>query len=286
MATNRFTIVYEAEAQRFKLCKIILNGDGTYFITVPYHVSDKVYLSKQTVNFLDPNNIHRDPPIEYSLIDDDEHRLKLSHHPDGFVQFSGHNIVSGRNADGSPKGIGLQSWPLNRPTAGPACAICIQNPLAFKKAETQTSADIIFKAEDLYSTAADNGLVIETYYFPGTWRRFVRVSNVGPVIWFKHPSGAIVEARVCKSPPDDWNTGFIGLDLWPAPINLGETSGFTISSPTGGLRYNTDNQLEGEGLYAWYPPIKDEIKARFVNLAFAPRNDPPYTKGGRPPSAD
>jgi hypothetical protein len=40
-------------------------------------------------------------------MEDDEYRLKLSHHPDGFVQFSGHGIKSGRNADGTPKGLGV-----------------------------------------------------------------------------------------------------------------------------------------------------------------------------------
>jgi len=255
-------------------------------VTCPYHQSEKVYLSKMVVNYKNPRKRAADPPIEYAIQEDDQHRIKLSHHPDGFVQFSGEGIVSGRNEDGSPKGLGLKSWPLTTPTAGPACGISIQTPTAFKRAEKPSSTDVLFRAADLYRTDHDNGLIVEMYYFPGLWRRFVRPSPRGPVISLRHPSGSILELRVCMSPPNNWKIGFLGIDLWPCPISLGGESGFAISSPTGNLKYDDDEELEAEALFAAYPALKDDVAQGMVNLAFRPRDDPPYVKEEDSPSAE
>jgi hypothetical protein len=185
-----------------------------------------------------------------------------------------------------PKGLGLMSWPLASPTAGPACGITIQTPSAFKEAESPSSEDVVFRSDELYRTDKDNGLLIEMYYFPGMWRRFVRNGQNGPVIWLRHPSGAVLELRVCMSPPDNWEIGFLGVDLWPCPTQLGAESGFVISSPTGKLRYDSDDELEGEAIYAAYPAVRDDIPATRINLAFRRRDDPPYSKSDPSPSAD
>lgn len=53
--------------------------------------------------------------------------VKFSYHADGFTQFSsaGNNkIISGRNEDGSIRGLGVMSWPLATPvTSGPSMAM-------------------------------------------------------------------------------------------------------------------------------------------------------------------
>jgi hypothetical protein len=287
MATTRYTIIIEeTDGKRYKLCRILLTSDGAYFVTCPYHRSDKVFLSKRRVNYAHPSKRFGDPPIEHALIEDDDHRLKISHHPDGFVQFSGSGIVSGRNEDGSPKGLGLISWPLSNPTAGPACGVTIQKPTAFKEADAPSQGDVVFRAAELYRTAIDNGLLIEMYYFPGLWRRFVRNSINGPIIWLRHPSGTILQLRVCKSPPDNWEIGFLGIDLWPCPIDLGGDSGFGLNSPTGNLDYDSEGYLEADALFASYPALTDAVKTRAVNLEFKPRDDPPYTLGGPSPTGD
>lgn len=209
MATSRYTIIFEeTDGKRYKLCRVLLTSDGSYFVTCPYHRSEKVFLSKLRVNYANPSKRFRDPPIEYSIVDDDDHRIKLSHHPDGFVQFSGAGVVSGRNPDGSPKGLGLTSWPLKNPTAGPACGVTIQKPTAFMEADAPSKEDIVFRGADLYRSEKDNGLIIESYYFPAAWRRFVRNGVHGPIIWLRHPTNAILELRVCMSPHDNWETGF------------------------------------------------------------------------------
>jgi len=287
MATNRYTVILqETDGKRYQLCRVLLTSDGSYFVTCPYHRSEKVFLTRMRINYKNLSKRNHEPPVEYSIVDDDDHRIKLSHHPDGFVQFSGHGLISGRNEDGTPKGLGLMSWPLARPTAGPACAITIQKPTAFKEAGGSSRGDVLFQAANLYRTDFDNGVVIEMYYFPATWRRFIRDSANGPVIWLKHPSGAVLELRVCASPPDNWKVGFLGVDLWPCPVQLGAESGFLICSPAGKLSYNIDKELEGEAIYASFPVVKRDIPAPRLHLMFKPRNDPPYVKGEPPPSAD
>src|SRR6185312_16257931 len=113
----KYTVVYESGNSRHKLLKVMLSDDGSYYATCPYHDSDRVDLWKGTINYANPSRRRGDKPIELAVLEDDKHRLKLSHHPDGFVQFSGHGVRSGRNKDGSPKGVGLMSFPLSRPTA-------------------------------------------------------------------------------------------------------------------------------------------------------------------------
>lgn len=279
MATNRYTIILEeTDGNRFKLCRVLLTSDGSYFVTCPYHQSEKVFLSKMRINYKNPSKRAKDPPLEYSILEDDEHRLKLSHHPDGFIQFSGQGIVSGRNSDGTPKGLGIMSWPLLQPTAGPACAISIQTPSAFKKADLPDEGDVVFHAAELYRTDRDNGLAVELYYFPAGWRRFVSRSARGPVIWLQHPAGSVLELRVCMSPPDNWEIGFLGVDVWPRPMDFGANSGFAISSSTGNLGHNSDGELEGTAIFAAYPAMKDDFPSFRMNLALGKRDVLPLTK--------
>jgi hypothetical protein len=286
MATNRYTIIFEEEdGKRYKLCRILLTRDGSYFVTCPYHPSEKVFLYKRRVNYANSSKIFNKPYIECAMLNDDDHRIKLSHHPDGFVQFSGDGIISGRNPDGSPKGIGLQSWPLRNPTAGPACGVTISKPTAFKEAEAPSKEDVIFYAADLYRAEKDNGVVIEMYYFPATYRRFVRKSSHGLIIWLNHPAGMVLELRVCMSPQDNWEIGFLGVDLWPVSTKLGESdSGFSISSPTGNLARDSKGDLEGDAIYAMYPALTANTPMR--NLVFQKRVNPPYTKHNPTPSED
>jgi hypothetical protein len=287
MATSKHTVIYDSGTNRHKLLKIMLSDDGSYYATCPYHPSDRVRVWKATINYANLARRQGDDPIELAVVEDDKHRLKLSHHPDGFVQFSGYNIRSGRNADGSPKGIGLVSFPLHRPTAGPAFGLTVQNPAAFKLADAERDSDIIFKRNELFMAEQDNGLIIETYYFRPEWRRFIKLHHGHPIIILRHPSGALLELRVCTPPANNWSTGFMGIDLWPAPIKFGVAeSGFAMSSPTGSLRQNEDGELEGDALFAVYPPPTSDFNQTLMLTAFPPRDDPPYRDGEPGPTED
>ncbi len=87
--------------------------------------------------------------------------------------------------------------------------------------------------------------------------------------------------------PQDKHAGFVGVDMWACPVRFGDAeSGFALSSPTGNLSYNEDELLEAEALYAAYPAIDESTSAIPIALAFRPRDDPSYTKGGPSPSLD
>lgn len=287
MGIAKYTVIYDMGVSRHKLLKVMLRSDGSYFATCPYHRSDRVLLSKRIINYANPERRSGEQPLELAVLEDDAHRLKLSHHPDGFVQFSGHGIKSGRNPDGSPKGIGLGSFPLSRPTAGPAFGLTVINPSAFREAGPSQSTDVVFAQSELFRAKEDNGLIVESYYIAPEWRRFVKLRGGLPTILLRHPSGAFLELRVCSPPGNDWRTGFLGIDLWPAPARLGPgDSGFAMSSPTGKLRFNDHGELEGEALAATFPALPDDILVVPGALAFPPRDDPSYRKGELGPSED
>ena len=284
MATSRYTVIYETEGgERHKLCKVFLSGDGSYGITMPYHPSEQVSLIKRLINY--PNSDVRlaQEPLEIAVLEDDEHRLKLSHHPDGFVQFSGSGVLSGRNPDGSAKGLGIRSFPLGQPTAGPAYGVTIFRPEEFAKADTPRKGDLLFTEAALHRAKRDTGLLVEVYALPARWRRFVRMREGIPVVWIDHPSGATLELVVCIGPGEGWQHGFLGVDVWSIPLG-NEPSGFILASPSGGLHYNNDDELEGEALYAIYPPTVSIAGGTPIEMAFPPRDDPAYHRGGVPPS--
>src|SRR6266536_686835 len=96
-----YTLGYSSNRGVFDLCKIILGGDGSYYVTAPYHPHNKALLALLTVNYAkQPTFVSLRDAIEVAVLDDDERRLKLSHHPNGFLQFSGEGVRSGKDAEG------------------------------------------------------------------------------------------------------------------------------------------------------------------------------------------
>jgi hypothetical protein len=74
--------------------------------------------------------------------------------------------------------------------------------------------------------------------------------------------------------------------MFTCPVRLGSAeSGFVLTSPTQ-LREYDDGQLEGEALYASYPPLTADISKAPMSLAFSPRDDPAYHEGERGPTED
>src|SRR3954470_886414 len=116
-----YTVAYDDGNDVVDLCKILFGADGSYYVTAPYHPADRAIAAKATVNYAEGADLlSLDDALELAVLDDDERRLKVSHHPDGFLQFSGQGIRSGLDEAGQPKGIGTFSWPLTTPTLGPS----------------------------------------------------------------------------------------------------------------------------------------------------------------------
>ena len=100
----------------------------------PYHNHSTTVLSKISVNY-DVGKQQIVSLDSFSLtadLEDDEQRLKLSHHPDGFCQFSGEGVLSGKDESGKPKGVGIFAASLADVGSGPAFSVCVHDICAFE----------------------------------------------------------------------------------------------------------------------------------------------------------
>ena len=112
-----WTIQFIQGEDIFKLCRIWFGADGSYYVTAPYHTTRQAAVFIASVFYDRPTQrvIWKESVTRCALFDDDKRRLKLAHHPDGFLQFSGYGVTSGKDMEGKPKGLGIQSFDLRRP---------------------------------------------------------------------------------------------------------------------------------------------------------------------------
>jgi hypothetical protein len=106
-----------------KLTKVIGYGAGGFAVLTPYHQARSGFVGKIPVDYnkIGSFTIPKHDFIGFTA----EDRVKLSYHPDGFVQFSGEvqgKVISGRDpSTGEPKGVGLLTQPLSNPIlSGPS----------------------------------------------------------------------------------------------------------------------------------------------------------------------
>jgi hypothetical protein len=117
MAGYRIVLAEESMVPR-RISKIITMADGGYAVLAPYHAAREGWLAKYQVDYRGTESriVPFGDMTHYTAAD----RVKLSHHWDGFVQFSGESpgkIVSGRDpSTGQPRGLGVQSAPIRVPT--------------------------------------------------------------------------------------------------------------------------------------------------------------------------
>jgi len=270
-APGKYTVLYEKDGECYKLCKIIYGPDGSYYVTSPYHPSKEAMLAVVTVNYaLSEMEISLEEAIDLASVDDDERRLKLSHHPDGFVQFSGQGILSGKDTAGNIRGIGVMSWPLDEPVRGPAFGLSMFGLEHFERANKIKDTPLIFKDAEISSMPGPNRFALEGYYLPALWRRFIREKEDGSkTISLIHPTGAVLELKVIFPPEQCARQNFIGLELYTdtaGPESEGLTSGFTLSGSTGNLRKNEQEQVLGDGICCVYPRLATALAYR--NLIF------------------
>jgi hypothetical protein len=261
----KYTIVYEKDGNRYKLCKLFFGRDGSYYVTSPYHPARGAMLFKATVNYALPEmDIFVEEAVD-AAAEDDEKRIKLSHHPDGFLQFSGEGIVSGKDAEGNIRGIGVMSWPLDRPARGPAFGLTMYGLERFEKVHRVKDTSCVFRHEELTPVPGPCVFSLEGYYLPALWRRFVRVRPDGTrFIPTVHPAGAVIElSERCA------RQGFLGLEMYTQPLLESEVheAAFMISGSTGNLRENEQGHLLGDGIYCRYPRDFDVPNQRSLDYA-------------------
>lgn len=282
--TVSYTVSYGHDGFVVDLCKIIFGGDGSYFVTAPYHPHDQAVAGILTVNYaFEENNISLTDSVDLALVDDDDQRLKLSHHPDGFLQFSGQGITSGRDDTGKPKGMGVFSWPLFKPTLGPSFSIAFSDPAACGRrvdvGSTPGKNRVILQESEFshMRSSGVTGIVIIGYYFPALWREFVVPSfDGGWVINLVHPEAqAVKPLKVIMASTDSDFPGLIGIEARPHVVETKtDIPGFFMSSSTGGLRRNKNGDLLGDQLFCMYPAM-DLADASLPSLNFG-LNAPPY----------
>jgi len=270
--SSKYTVVYEKGDESYKICKIMFGSDGSYYITSPYHPDHQALLTKMTVNYAKQEmKVALEEAVEVASLDDDDRRLKMSHHPSGFVQFSGEGILSGRNADGTIKGIGVMSWPLDKPTMGPAFGISIRDIERFEKANKIRDQKCIFKHDEISPVPEPYSLALEGYYFPPLWRRFIQSQSDGTkAISINHPAGVVLKLKVLLAPEECARPGFIGLEMYTMPDEEYMKGGFILGGPTGNLRKNEQGETLGDGIYCMYPrgeiPARREINYRLPSV--------------------
>ena len=254
----KYTIAYEADGAQYKLCKIWFGADGSYYVTSPYHPAERALLMKATVNYADSamrSYFHE--ALDLASAEDDNRRIKLSHHPDGFLQFSGEGIISGKDSDGNIRGIGVMTWPLDEPVSGPAFSVTVRGIEQFQTVGATTDDLCVFSRDEISATPGWNQLVLEGHYLPAAWRRFVRRDSDGThSIGIVHPQGAVLQLKVLFPPERAALQGFIGVELY-ASTTTEETPSpsFSLSGSTGNLRRNEQGELLGDGIFCLYPRL-------------------------------
>jgi hypothetical protein len=258
MGYGKYTVTYEKGGNKYKLCKVWFGGDGSYYLSSPYHPAQKAALFKMTVNYARQEmSIPTEELVDIASVEDDEKRLKLAHHPDGFIQFSGQGILSGEDPNGTIRGMGVMSWPLDAPMRGPAFVVTIRGIEEFARAEAVVDGPIVFRHEELAVVPGADAFVLEGYYFPDVWRRFIRTDKSGErIILLAHPAGVVIPLKVIFPTERCQRQGIIGLEMYTPPKDPEAdyaSPSFALSSATGSARRNLQGEIVAEGLYAMYP---------------------------------
>jgi hypothetical protein len=219
------------------------------------HPDRSAFLSKFQVNYaLKQTAVAFEEMIDRAGFEDDDRALKLSHHPDGFVQFSGDGVLSGKAEDGTIRGMGIQSWPLTRPVLGPAFGMTMRGIERFTVVEELDRDGVVFDWDTLFPGPHATSLNIEGFYFVERWRRFLRPGREGrPYIRFVHPSKAVIGATCLLPPVNCGLGGFLGMEAYLTDVNAKPDPFFAMGGPTGDLHRNLNGELTAVALNCMYP---------------------------------
>jgi hypothetical protein len=282
MGYGNYTVKYEKDGTKYKLCRIFFGADGSYYVTSPYHPAEKAALMKVTVNYaLSHTVVPFSQAVDIASAEDDEKRIKFSHHPDGFAQFSGHGVVSGKDSEGNIRGVGVMSWPLDRPVIGPAFGISIVGVEQFERADRIGGDQCVFNHEELTPLPGADTLALEGYYFPPLMRRFVQTDKDGSkTISVVHPAGFVLRLKVLLPTEQCERQGFIGVELYKVYSGKPDkeiTCQFIFSGPTGNLRENEHGQTLRDGIYCMYPRSSIPIRRNLDFVMDAVLSQPRYS---------
>lgn len=266
-----------------KVTIIVPFRDGGVVVAAPYTKDCKGLLvamkpsDKIGTTFIPDDEV----TAEYSASD----RVKLSLHRDGFAQFSGTGIRSGKDESGKPKGLAIQ---MRRPfihpiQTGPTFAITVWGLDRFALLrERDAAAALVFDENDvLYRNASPehwNGYVIEGFVFPSNLLKNVRPLGPGktvlPLFHRRFEGrGAHFDFRVMLLPNQPVFLGFLVSRIEVAPIGADGAqvaSGSILSGP---------RDFDGIGLYAFCPSPYTERTGPAASLDWDPAAKPKADPG-------
>ena len=290
MTRKRTTVVAEKDGTDYKLFKVWFGRDGTYYVTVPYHPARTATLWKRTVRYDTPFgqevcSTNKDL-VDVAVLDDDERRVKLSHHPDGLCQFSGEGIASGKDSHGLIRGIGGFTRALRAigPEFGPVFIVAVYGIESFEECPEVGRDDVLFRIAELAPAVPSaplpaegtrepasshperESLVIEGFYHPPEFRRFIRCHPNGSMsILRMHPTGIVIPLTVVAAPDDCHLPGFLGMYACRQTVRYESHSGFSINGPGENLRQDPYGR-----------PVGDIIACIHPRLSFAEGRDLRY----------
>ena len=242
-------------AEPRKITKIVPYDEGGIAVLVPYHSAKRGWLLKHQTDYTQREmRFARGDAVEYTA----EDRVKLSIHPDGFVQFSGENpgrIVSGRDPSGGPKGLGIVANPWDQPIiSGPTFGLTIRGLAHFEPVDQAEGKQLtLFGENDYYYRRCTpdswNSYLIEGFVFPNDYWGGVRKQEGRFVLTLAYPrfeaANAVLEFRVLPLPGQPVFLGIMASRF----ITGMPRSGFSLHSPSD----RKADESVGTALMAIYP---------------------------------
>lgn len=256
-----------------RVCRVWYGANGSWYVSTPVSPTQRAVLLIMTINYAKAElAVKLREAVDSGEATAAKKEIKYSHHPDGFAQFSGAGLLSGRESDGKAKGIGILTWALEQPTMGPAFALAVNHAEEFLLETDDACENVTLMTHAPPSLTAARQLILEGYYFPAVWRRFVYVRDGIPMLTIAHPCRAMLELRVLFPPPLCPLQGFLALDMYDSPFSDEvPPPGFIFSGPTGNLRRNDQGELLGDGLFCFYPDDERLIESvRSIDYAMNP----------------
>lgn len=270
-------IVVEHDGSRRALFKVQPLPDGGYAALSPYHEAREGWLTRVHVDYAKKTDAMKLSEMEHFTASD---RVKLSHHRDGFVQFSGEDpgrIRSGRDPiTGEPKGLAILSAPIDHPiSTGPTFGFSAWGIDKFRQLEALRRTDLYFSSSQIYYRASR----------PGSWNGYhVEGWVIWPLMWagvygdefdlrlsmgFRNfeGSGANLEFRVVPLVDTDC---FLALNIHRVKFDFPAESGFVISGPSN----RREGEAEGDALRAMYPRDPFNVPGA-ISIGYTPPVQPP-----------
>lgn len=246
-------------------------------VSVPYHPHKKAVVFKTSVNYdTGEQLVSAKMFVDLAGYEDEgeTHNLKYSHHTSGFIQFSGAGVLSGQNSDGSPKGIGISSWPLTNPVSGPAFAVTITAIDQFESVNKTDSDDVLFDSRVLGAHDGKFRLFFGFHYFPESWRRVFDVTPDGnfdlPVTY---PDGRVLRMKPLLPSSKIALKSFVAVHCYAEVLRESLPCQIIFSGSTGNIRFNKKNQKLGDGIYYMYPDQSVTAK-KSLNYSPTPHSVP------------